>query len=212
MLGRLLAETDKYYNRGGMVVTLGKDDDGLPVLEPLKPAALASVFESVAKLMEYAKRKDRFIPVDAICSEQDAKLILHCAAFQGLLPPIRLLSRCPVLIERDGELVQISGYDRDSGILAFGERPRDVPADEAVSLLGDMLADFRFATPADRARAMAAIVTPALVFGGLLGGRAPVDPRDTATSSPPRSTTTPSGPSPRRKAASAAWRRRSARP
>ncbi|TFG88606.1 MAG: hypothetical protein E4H17_02095 [Gemmatimonadales bacterium] len=44
-----------------------------------------------------------------------------------------------------------------------------------MALLSEMLADFHFATPADRARALAAIVTPALVFGGLLGGRAPVD-------------------------------------
>ena len=175
MLGRLLAETGKYYSRGGTVVTVGTDDDGLPVLEPLRPAALASVFESVAKLMEYTKEKGQFVPQEAISSEQDAKLIQQCISFRQLLPPIHLLSRCPVMIERDGELVQISGYDRDSGILAFGEPAQDVPADEAVSLLSDMLADFRFATPADRARALAAIITPALVFGDLLGGRAPVD-------------------------------------
>jgi len=38
-----------------------------------------------------------------------------------------------------------------------------------------MLSDFHFATPADRARALAAIITPGMVFGGLLGGRAPID-------------------------------------
>ena len=174
-LGGLLAKTDKYYNRGGTVVTLGRDKDGRPILETLKPAGLASVFESVAKLVEYAKEKGQLVPQDAICTEQGAKLIQHCPVFQSLLPPIHLLSRCPVLIERDGTLVQVSDYDRESGILAFGEPAPDMPLEDGVALLSDMLADFHFATFADRARALAALVTPAMVFGNHLGGRAPVD-------------------------------------
>ncbi len=174
-LGRLLDKTGKYYIRGGMVTTVGKDKDGLPILETIKPAALASVFETVAKLMEFAKQKGQFVPQEAICTEQAAKLIQHSAAFQALLPPIHLLSRCPVLIERGGELVQISGYDRDSGILAFGNPAPDVPPKDAAAMLSEMLADFRFAAPADRARALAAIITPAMIFGNLLGGRAPLD-------------------------------------
>lgn len=174
-LGGLLAQTGKYYIRGGMVTTVGEDKDGRPILETLRPAALASVFETVAKLMEFAKQKGQFVAQEAICTEQAAKLIQHSAAFQRLLAPIHLLSRCPVLIERKGSLVQVSGYDRDSGILAFGDLTPDMPLEEAVKLLSEMLADFHFATPADRARALAAVVTPAMVFGGLLGGRAPVD-------------------------------------
>jgi hypothetical protein len=50
-----------------------------------------------------------------------------------------------------------------------------VPLVDAVALLYEMYADFHFATPADLARALAAAITPALVFGKLLGGRAPVD-------------------------------------
>ena len=174
-LGSLLDKTGKYYIRSGMVTTVGKDKDGRPLLETIKPAGLSSVFETVAKLMELAKQKRQFVPQEAICTEQAAKLIQHSAAFQALLPPIHLLSRCPVLIERDGVLVQISGYDRDSGILAFGESATDMSLGDAVELLSKMLADFRFATSADRARALAGLITPAMVFGDLLGGRAPVD-------------------------------------
>ena len=175
ILGSLMARTDKYYLRGGVVVTLGKDDDGLPILEVLKPAALASVFETVAQLMKHYKEKTGFVPHKSVCCEQDAKLVQHCAAFQQLLPPIRLLSRCPVLIERDGQLVQVCGYDRASAIMAFGDRAPEVPLEEAMMVLLDAISDFQFATAADRARALASIVTPALVFGRLLGGRAPVD-------------------------------------
>ena len=175
IFGTLLAKTDKYYLRGGTVATLGTDKDGSPIIETVKPAALASVFESVAKIMEYAKARGQFVPQQAVCTEQSAKLIQHSAAFQGQLPPIHLLSRCPVLIERDGQLAQISGYDRDSGILAFGEPAADISLEEGVALLSQMLADFHFASESDRARALAAIITPALVFGELLKGRAPID-------------------------------------
>jgi hypothetical protein len=174
-LGGLLAGTGKYYIRGGMVTTVGKDKDGRPILEVIKPAGLASIFETVARIMGYIKQKGEFVAEQAIFTEQAAKLIQHSAAFQALLPPIHLLSRCPVLVERGRELIQISGYDRESGILAFGDPAPDVPLEEAVGLLSEMLTDFRFATSADRARALSAIITPAMVFGGLLGGRAPVD-------------------------------------
>lgn len=182
MLGSLLAKTNKYYNRSGTVTTVGKDKDNRPIIETLKPAALASVFEAVAKTMKYIKEKGQFVPQEAISSEQDAKLIQHCRAFQELLPPIFLLSRCPVLIERDSQLVQVSGYDRDSGILAFGEPAAEVLLEDAVTLLSEMLADFHFASLADRARALAALITPALVFGELLNGRAPVDLGETDAS------------------------------
>jgi hypothetical protein len=174
-LGRLLAATGRYFIRGGTTVTLGSDDDDRPILVPVKPAALASRFETVAKLKEFAKDHGQFIEVEAICTEQDAKLIQQAAPFQEAMPPIRLLSQCPVLVERDGNLIQVSGYDRASGIMAFGEPALEVPLEEAVPLLVDLLVDFRFASPADRARALAALVTPGLVFGRLLKGRAPID-------------------------------------
>ena len=173
-LGQLLAQTGNHFCRGGVTVTIGRDKDRTPILEPLKSSTLASVFETVAQLMRYVKKTGVVTSEMTICSEQEAKLIQHSTSFQSALPPIHLLSPCPVLVERDGALVQISGYDR-AGILTFGETAPDVPLEKAVNLLSEMLDDFRFATPADRARALAAIITPAMVFGNLLGGRAPVD-------------------------------------
>jgi len=174
-LGELLAKTGRHFLRGNAVVTVIQDDADQSILETLKPTALASVFETVGTLMEFVKRQGQYIPQQAICTEQQAKLIQHCEAFPKALPPLRLLSSCPVLIERGGELVQISGYDRGSGIMAVAEPAVEVPPSQAVGLIREMLGDFRFATPGDRARAVAAVVTPALVMGGLLGGRAPVD-------------------------------------
>lgn len=86
-----------------------------------------------------------------------------------------MLAPCPVLIERDTKLVVITGYDLESGVLAAGEPPQDMSLNDARKLLDEITADFKYTTPADRARHLASIITPALVLGGLLGGRAPID-------------------------------------
>jgi hypothetical protein len=174
-LGQLLARSGLYFVRGGTSVALGTDVEGLPILRPVAPASLASILESVARLQRLEKVKGQVAEVAATCTEQTAKLILHAEAFLNALPPIDILTRCPVLIERDGELVQVCGYDHESGIMAAGEPAEEVCLMEARRLLWEMLGDFKFAAEADRARALAAIITPALVFGGLLPGRAPVD-------------------------------------
>jgi hypothetical protein len=171
-LGELLAKTERFFVRGGAVVKLAQDPDGLPHLEDVRAAALASDFEAVAVLCKADSDGD---VTAATCSEQTAKLIAASAAFRDNMRPIHVLTRCPVLIERAGRLLQVSGYDRESGILAAGAPAEAIGLAEARRLLCGLLDGFRFATPPDRARALAALVTPALVFGGLLRGRAPVD-------------------------------------
>lgn len=182
-LGELLDETKRFFIRGGAVVKVKADVDGLPVLDEAKPATLASDFEAVARLMRWAPQRGKTEdgtpkppkPEAAICCEQTAKIISAAATFRDALPPINVLTRCPVLIERSGTLLQVSGYDRAAGIYAAGKPAEAMTLPEAAALLNEMIEGFRFATPADRARALAAIITPALVFGGLLRGRAPVD-------------------------------------
>ncbi len=177
-LGELLAKTERFFIRGGAVVKLATDPDGLPHLEDVRPAALASDFESVAVLFKIdgvdEDGKPKLKP--STCPEQTAKLIAASATFREAMRPIHVLTRCPVLIERGRGLLQVSGYDRESGILAAGMPAEAMDVAEAVRLLREVLAGFRFATPADHARALAAMVTPALVFGGLVKNlRAPVD-------------------------------------
>lgn len=171
-LGILLGCTERLFVRGRVVVEVVRDDHDRPFLETVKPAALASSFESVADLKR--PREDGAL-MDATCNEQTAKLVLHSGAFLKELPPLRLVAHCPVLIERDAELVQIVGYDRESAILAHGDRAPDISLQDAIGLISDLVADFRFATESDRSRAIAAFITPALVFSGILGGRPPVD-------------------------------------
>ena len=92
-----------------------------------------------------------------------------------VLPRITVVSDCPLLVESGAELKVVSAYDHESGVLTSGAMPPDLDLDEGRELLCGMLADFRFATDSDRSRALAALIVPALVMGGLLGGRAPID-------------------------------------
>lgn len=174
--GRRLAATDKFYVRDTVPMRLDVTDDGEPILRPIRAAELCSDIEAVAQPIKVGTDKDGCeTRTAAVCSEGNAKVILLSEPFRRELPPIKIISRCPVLIERDGELVTITGYDRDSGVLASGTAPEEMPVDQAVDLLHSVVSEFRFATAGDKARALASIITPGLVAGWLLGGRAPVD-------------------------------------
>ena len=169
-LGKLLSAKLKYFNRGGEIVILSKDDRGDYVLEPLSPAAAASIFE-IADLYKFRAGEQ----IQATCSKSQAELILASSAFKEALPRITLLSPCPVITEKDGELVVVCGYDQQTGILAGGDPVEEPPFLEAVGFLIEMFNDFRFASEPDKTRAIAAVVTIALIHGGFIKGRAPID-------------------------------------
>jgi hypothetical protein len=145
------------------------------LLQAVRPAALCSDIERVAQVMKIKEGEDGPIAVPAVCSESVAKLISEAMAFRDELPPINVLAPCPVLLEREGKLIQIVGYDRQSGIMAAGQPAPELSLAEAIDLLALLFAGFRFATGGDFARAVAAVITPALLFGGLLNARAPID-------------------------------------
>jgi len=176
-LGRLLDATGKYFHRGGAVTRVERDEEGALKLAVVKPAAICSAFEKVATLKKIRMTKEGGEEtVRSICSESSGRLIIAAASFTEALSPIKVLSRCPVLIERDGKLIQVAGYDRQSGILASGTPASDITLAESIDMCCALLAEFQFATAGDRARALAALITPSLVFGGLLGGvRVPID-------------------------------------
>jgi hypothetical protein len=176
-LGDFLAKRRTHYVRGDAIVKIDSDNDtGDPVLLLVKPSRLASDFERVAELKKIkTDKKGAVCHIPTICSEANARLIGNSQAFHDALPIIRVLSRCPVLVEQDGKLVEINGYHEGSGVLASGQAAVEVSLEKAKELLYGAIADFRFATESDQSRAMAALITPALVIGGLIKGRAPVD-------------------------------------
>lgn len=171
-LGKAIAGTKRFFMRGGVVSVLQVDPDDGPSLEARRPASLASDFETVATLGR-AGKGGKVAP--DCCREAEAKLISSSQAFTVELPAVKIVSPVPVLVERNGELVEITGHDPESQVYAGGVPTTDIDIEQAKALIMRVIADFKFASAADQSRALAALLTPALVFGNLLGGRAPVD-------------------------------------
>ena len=65
-------------------------------------------------------------------------------------------------------------YDEASGIFPTGIPVEDIPLTDAIQLLQEAISDFNFQTEGDKSRGIAALLTPALVAGGVLDARAPV--------------------------------------
>jgi hypothetical protein len=109
-------------------------------------------------------------------TEGDGRILL--GAWQDALPLLRVVevkSNVPVLAWDGSSPVLVSGYCPKTRILAGGGKMVLPPPEEAVLRLCDLLRDYDWASPGDLGRAMAFLLTPALVQGGFLGaGRAPL--------------------------------------
>jgi hypothetical protein len=110
-------------------------------------------------------------------SRDDAAALLSCREAADYLPPIRTVSRSPILLYQDGEPLQtLPGYNEAAGgIYVTGtSSPCEVPFDEAVQSLLGLFDDYDFVEAADRSRALAAYLTPELAAGGWINGSIPV--------------------------------------
>jgi hypothetical protein len=170
-LGELIDQTEVLYSHGGALKRVARDHASKMVLEEVQTAALPSMFEKVAVLARVTEKGAERCTM----TKATAELISGADDFVRQIRPLNTLSQSPVLIKRDGNLTQIYGYDRGSGILTDTWPVTVMPVEQAKELLQELLSDFRFASEADYSRAMAAIITPALVLGGVLGARAPID-------------------------------------
>jgi hypothetical protein len=98
------------------------------------------------------------------------------------LPAVNVISAAPILYENPNESGEVilckEGHTDDvmGGVFVTGGEsitPKDLKS--AVALLLDLFKDFDFLTEADKARAIAMLITPALVKAGLVSGSVPMD-------------------------------------
>ena len=173
-LGDLLGGTGTIYRQDEQIVRRS----GVSLLQ-LKPSGMpyeVAALRNRYKLVRNGEDKEgNPTKVAFELTKHSAGLLSESRGFLDRIPRIVAVSHCPVLVERDGRLEVITGFDRATGIMASGDEPPEMDLQESVSLLSKILDDFDFVTPGDRSRAVAAIITPALVFSGLLGGRSPLD-------------------------------------
>lgn len=170
MIGERMADIG-YYTRFNQLARLREG-----AIELIESAKACSIFEEAGDLRVRSTIKvpqeDGSVVLQTKlsprrCSTENANKIVAADDFIDAIPPIRAMSHCPVLLA-DGRIV--AGYDAASGIYALGSVGDDISLDVAVRDLLALLVDWQFTTEADKARAVAAILTPGLVLGGLLDG------------------------------------------
>jgi hypothetical protein len=174
----IIAPREMLFQRHEKVMEIVLVDDGRWHLRPVTPQAFRSRMEQFAEFWVWRSGADgQPVAKPAVPSEDQAKALLESLAV-ALLPRIRGVLNCPVILQGDTGQVRIltSGYDPQSGLLvAEGKEIPIVPLGDAVKKLKEIHQDFDFETPSDRSRALASMITPALRLGGHLPGYIPAD-------------------------------------
>ena len=131
----LIAPTMSCFVRGGVVVIPEKDNHGEIFLRPLRPTAARSWFERHAVFMAWrAGRSGSPVLKPCTIPEEMAKALLDSQTAKDLLPEIRGLINCPILVQCDGKAEVVGqGYHAGTGLLITGGgMPLDVELSKAV--------------------------------------------------------------------------------
>lgn len=95
--------------------------------------------------------------------------VIFTPFYTDSLPPLHSVTRSPLVTET-GEIITRSGYHKGTGVyvdlddsltgISVPDKPSDQDVENAKVLLEDVLYDFPWVTPADRTRALGALLTP----------------------------------------------------
>jgi len=164
---RELAQTGRYFQRGGLIVSISTDPETTTTaIKPVTQPALMRALCSVATWTRFDARSAS----DVVC-DPPQKYVITLADSERYehLPVLAGLARQPHLAP-DGRLVDVAGYDTATRLFGvFDARAFSVPpaptkevAARALTELNNLLSEFCFATPTDRAAAIAGILTAAI--------------------------------------------------
>ncbi|OYU00708.1 MAG: hypothetical protein CFE36_14440 [Sphingomonadaceae bacterium PASS1] len=168
----VLAQRGDLYQSGGLIVTTGRDPvSGDVALIPLSEPALTLALSEAGDWERFDKRSKAWERCDPL--PRHVSLIYKAQSYDRL-PPLMGLARQPYYREQDGQLVRTPGYDPVSQRLGIFDAVKFPPveatreaAESALAQLEELLCEFHFAGPADKAAALSAIFTavtrPALV-------------------------------------------------
>lgn len=175
-----IGPTRTLFQRGGATVEIAEDKDGVSNLSIVTASAFRSRLEAYGDLLAWRSGEGRALVLKpSVCPEETAKALLDTKEAREHLPPIAMLTRCPVMVPGGAGEIEIlsKGYHALNGgiLVTAGTEPREVEFREGIRTLTDLLSEFDFASPGDRSRAIASLITPALKMGGWLPGYVPVD-------------------------------------
>lgn len=159
------------FRRGGAVVRAYAGARGEIELREQDAGRFLDVTAPVAIYTENRNTSDGWKVVNAKLSTQEAGVVLERLTVGDGLPPLRGIVHHPVL-RSDGSIVSRPGYDAASGlyldplgpplVLSVAERPTPSDASVATEALLEVVAEFPFVSPAHKANALAALITPPL--------------------------------------------------
>jgi hypothetical protein len=179
----VIATTHQLFMRGGVVVEVKSDFD-----EPAHFAAVSA--ERFCSLIEnfdhrVARREwqgskngsdtGKHIWRSARLPVSAAKILLCSDAAIRNLPPIRQLAACPILT-KESRVIGRGYHDHAGGtFVTDGAMPQEMPVRAGVTAILSLLDDFYFVSAADKSRAVASILSPALKMGDWVPDDFPMD-------------------------------------
>lgn len=171
----ILAKSKKMFMRGGVMHELIADTSGNQILSTVLDFQFRSRIEAHCKLKKYVAVRDGIAVKPDRCPQQTAKALMASTPASDHLPHIRGVTHCPIIAFPSANILS-RGYHPDNGgvFVTSLTQPDDVPLNEATACLMGLLDEFDFNSTADRARALAMLITPALCMGGWIPTRRPI--------------------------------------
>ena len=164
---RELAKDGRHYQSGGIIASVSTDPTtGDPSILPIGMSALTRQLSIIA-IWEKSNANKGWVRCDPPTRHTS---ILYDAKSFKYLPPLIGVTRQPYFRESDNELVMEPGYDKKSMMFGvFDPHKYPIPPEStieaaraALGLLEDLLPEFHFVSPTDKAAALSAIFTAAV--------------------------------------------------
>lgn len=162
-----LANSGRHYQRGGLIVTVTTDPGTRETqVQTITLPMLTRVLSGVATWEKFDARKGDWVRADP--PERHVGVLLNSPTYPHM-PILAGIARQPYL-RPDGSLMMSAGYDAATGMFgvfdarqfAVPEQPTKEDAQAALVLLLNLLTEFVFASPTDRAAALTAMLTGAI--------------------------------------------------
>jgi hypothetical protein len=164
---RELATTGRYYQRGGLIVTVVTDPGTRETrVQDISLPALVRALAGAATWERFDARTEDWVRTDP--PARHAGVLFDSTSYHHL-PVLNGLARQPYL-RPDGTLMRAAEYDALTGMygvfnareFSIPDKPTKAQAETALAVLEDLLTEFSFASDIDKSAALSALLTAAV--------------------------------------------------
>lgn len=156
------------FRKGQEYVCLTRGE-GKPKLEGVSVSTFQTLLQQRAEFVIWRWARDRWVP-DLVhtLSKSICETILEGPAFRMSIPQVENLVFCPI-ITKSGTIIS-DGFVPELRTLVVGRYKSlpDIPLDQAVRDIREILADFNPVSDGDQSRLIAFFISPALRLGGII--------------------------------------------